>query len=350
MVSIVGMILFSFMGAQLMASAMVPKVAFVEPAPLPADAYDKAEGWFSRPDGRTDDPAKWAPEGDATKAPAKPAAIFFVPPTSAFDTGVWNAPMDDANARVYGDRQIRIQASALSGAGPVWAPHYRQAVYGAFLTDKPEAAQALNVAYGDVRQAFAAFLRANPEGPIILAGHSQGALHLIRLLAQDVADKPVAQRVAAAYVIGWPISVEADLPKLGLPACTRPDQPGCILSWQSFAAPAGTESVIKVFEAANGFTGAPRKGTHMLCTNPLAGASGPGGIVTGDGIEGKTKLDTSITIDAQCDERGFLMLTSAPAIGAAVLPGNNYHVYDYALFWPQIRADARRRLEAWTKR
>ena len=31
-----------------------------------------------------------------------------------------------------------------------------------------------------------------------------------------------------------------------------------------------------------------------------------------------------------------------------VLPGNNYHVYDYALFWADVRADAERRLRSWT--
>jgi hypothetical protein len=32
-----------------------------------------------------------------------------------------------------------------------------------------------------------------------------------------------------------------------------------------------------------------------------------------------------------------------------VLPGNNYHVYDYALFWAAIRRDAERRLAAWQR-
>ena len=35
-----------------------------------------------------------------------------------------------------------------------------------------------------------------------------------------------------------------------------------------------------------------------------------------------------------------------PRLGSYVLPGNNYHVYDYALFWGSIRADAERRLKA----
>jgi hypothetical protein len=33
-------------------------------------------------------------------------------------------------------------------------------------------------------------------------------------------------------------------------------------------------------------------------------------------------------------------------MGPFGLPGNNYHVYDYALFWANIRADAERRLAA----
>ena len=36
-----------------------------------------------------------------------------------------------------------------------------------------------------------------------------------------------------------------------------------------------------------------------------------------------------------------------PALGPYVLPGNNYHVYDYALFWEAIRRDSQRRLQAY---
>ena len=34
-------------------------------------------------------------------------------------------------------------------------------------------------------------------------------------------------------------------------------------------------------------------------------------------------------------------------LGAYALPGNKYPVYDYALFWANIRADAERRLTAY---
>jgi hypothetical protein len=37
-----------------------------------------------------------------------------------------------------------------------------------------------------------------------------------------------------------------------------------------------------------------------------------------------------------------------PDLPAYVLPGNNYHVFDYALFWSNIRADAAARLANFT--
>src|SRR3546814_1219754 len=101
---------------------------------------------------------------------------------------------------------------------------------------------------------------------------SQGSLHLIRLLHEKVAGTPLASRIVAAYVVGWPISVESDLPALGLPACQKTDQAGCILSWQRFAEPSDPASIQTVFDERTSLTGKPRKGTHMLCVTPLTGA------------------------------------------------------------------------------
>ena len=58
-------------------------------------------------------------------------------------------------------------------------------------------------------------------------------------------------------------------------------------------------------------------------------------------------------VPARCGERGFLLIgdnEALPAMGPYALPGNNYHVYDYALFWANIRADAERRLAAFEAR
>ena len=37
-----------------------------------------------------------------------------------------------------------------------------------------------------------------------------------------------------------------------------------------------------------------------------------------------------------------LLIGAAPDVGPYALPGNNYHVYDYNLFWGNVREDAQK--------
>ena len=97
----------------------------------------------------------------------------------------------------------------------------------------------------------------------------------------------------------------------------------------------------------------------MLCTNPLTGAR------SGDAAGADRNLGTLIPneqmteaemrpglVAARCGPRGVLLIgerESLPEMGPYALPGNNYHVYDYALFWANVRADAERRLAAYER-
>ena len=339
-------------GAQLLRFWLVPKEAFAAQPGLARNAYDDPKMWFARP-GLPDDPSRWTPPGDKPAARGK-AAVFFIHPTSYIGGGHWNAPLDDGEtnwrARVF----LRGQASAFNAAGEVWAPRYRQATFGAFLTTQGDARKALDLAYRDVLAAFDAFLaQVGPDRPLILAGHSQGALHLERLLRERIAGTALARRVVAAYVVGWPMSTTADLPRLGLPACTRADQAGCILSWATFAEPADPSLITDTYDQTIGFTGASRRGTPILCVNPLTGGGAPAAPASANlGTLAPSADLTSATIaagrvPARCAGRGFLLIGAPPNVGNYVLPGNNYHVYDYSLFWANIRADAARRLAAW---
>ncbi len=335
---------------RLMRAAFVPSAPFAPPVDAGAPDYADRANWIARP-GLAHDPSRWTPAGVLTAA-HPPALVFYVAPTTYLDRSRWNAPLDDAAANGRLRLFTASQASALNAVGAVWAPRYRQATVGAFLTGKADAARALDFAYHDVERAFAAFVAEAPAGrPIILAGHSQGSLHLIRLLAEHVAGRPIAKHIAAVYAIGWPISIDADLPALGLPACTRARQAGCIVSWQSFAEPADPSQIVDVYAASVGLTGRPRRGTAMLCVNPLTGA--PAGAAPASANQGAlvptAGLDDAVlvagTVPARCDPRGFLLIGGAPkGYGRFVLRGGNYHVFDYALFWANLRADAAARL------
>lgn len=353
------LLVYRIWGMQLIRAVMVPREDFAEIAPLPANAYDDPKMWIARPDLVKDNPALWKPAGVSDTPLPQKAAIFFIHPTSYITTlgdAHWNMRLDDQESLATARRFVQNQASAFNAAGDIWVPRYRQANYGAFLTDRPDGGRALAAAYRDVTQAFAAFLKANPTGPLILAAHSQGSRHLLRLLREQVAGKPLAGRIAAVYAVGWPISVEADLPALGLPACARRDQGHCIVSWQSYAEPADPSAVVETFERDTGFTGQPHKGTHMLCTNPITGAfngAAPASANRGtlDGREeGKPPRLVPGMVPARCDTSGVLMIGEPINMGPFTLPGNNYHVYDYSLFWADVREDAARRLAAFLKK
>ena len=171
-------------------------------------------------------------------SPERRRAVFYIHPTTYLDRDRWNAPLDAGGETQFRTRLfVQSQASAFTAAGQVWAPRYRQAAFGAFLLESEDAQKALDLAYRDVSAAFDEFVRESGDRPIILAGHSQGALQLERLLKEKVAGKPIARRIVAAYVVGWPISATADLPALGLPPCSKDVQTGCILSWLTFGDP-----------------------------------------------------------------------------------------------------------------
>ena len=352
---IAGAFAFRFFAKQIMRLAFVPSAAFVAAPPVAAGAYADRKLWIARPD-LPGNPSLWTPPGYGVPATA-PAAIFYVHPTSYIDRSHWNAPDDDRRANDYADLFTRGQASVFNQVGQVWAPRYRQATFGAFLTGRKEAGQALDLAYGDVLAAFDVFVQeVGPDRPIILAGHSQGALHLTRLLRDRIAGKPIAHRIVAAYIIGWPVSRIADLPSLGLPECRRADQAGCILSWQSYAEPADPSQVFEIFDETRGPTGIARRDTPVVCTNPLTGtpdAAAPAAANRGTltaSADFKTTAMVVGKVPAACTGRGVLSIGEPIDMGSYVLPGNNYHVYDYSLFWANIRGDAVRRLKAFAAR
>lgn len=362
-----GGILLALFPGQLMKLASVPSAEFTPIAPLEANAYEDPSLWYSRPGIGVSDPSRWQPAYASDRGllpnaaePKQPFAVFFVHPTSYFNRSSWNAPLDgggDAEAERIARIYLRGMASPFNNASEIWAPRYRQATIGAFLTDAPEGKQAIDAAYADVREAYRFFLSTVAPGtPIVLAGHSQGALHLKRLLAEEVKGSPVAGRLVAAYLIGWPLSTLHDLPVMGVPACAAPDQTACVISWSSFAEPADPALVLEAYASFPALDGKAPGNDPMLCTNPLTGTPGGaapasanlGTLVPEDTME-KGELRPGL-VPARCDKRGLLLIGPPPEMGSYVLPGNDYHVYDVPLFWANTKADVNRRADAWKRR
>ena len=368
--------------------ALVPDEEFTEQEPLSVSAYQNPALWIARPGMGVDHPARWQPayaqssdDGEAgageawaelerAEVPDAPEfAVFFIHPTSYLSRSSWNAPIaaDDAGAQDTSDAEavaeadriaqiyVRGMASPFNAASEIWAPRYRQATMGSFLTEKPEGEQAIKAAYRDVREAFSFFIGSLDEDtPIVLAGHSQGALHLIHLLKDEINGSPIADRLVAAYAVGWPISAAHDLEAMGISACAEASETGCLLSWSSFAEPADPSSVMNAYGNSAGFDGELRGDSPIVCTNPItgtAGASAPASDNLGTLVPDERMSSGELlpgAIPARCDERGLLLIGDPPELGPYVLPGNNYHVYDIPMFWANTQADVVARVRAFT--
>ncbi len=345
-VFLVGAITWRFAGQRLLQVALSPSIAFSESPVAPPPDYGNRNSWLARPD-IAQNPAMWTPDG-IKRAPHPAAAVFFISPTAFLERGRWNSPLNDRDTNERLDRYARWQASVFNGVGDIWIPRYRQATLGAFFKPGPDADKALDLAYGDVLRAFDVFLAAQPAGrPLILAGHSQGSRHLLHLL-RDRADR-LGGRLVAAYVGGWPVAMPQDTDAIGLAPCTSTAQYGCVLSWQSFAHDGDIEAALAGFETVPDLAGQPLGTRPMLCTNPLTGGAKPA--ATAERNAGTLFQDDQLkphVAGARCNARGLLLLDPAPGdIGSFVLPGGNFHAYDYNLFWSNLRADAEARLSAW---
>jgi hypothetical protein len=150
-------------GDQILIRQATPKGHFQRPPMASGPDYADNASWLARP-GLADDPSGWVPEGVVAKRTARPAATFYVHPTTYLERDRWNALLNDggeANRRAQ--LFVRSQASAFNSASEIWAPRYRQAAYGAFLLESEDADKAMALAYEDVRSAFDAFLAAQSE-------------------------------------------------------------------------------------------------------------------------------------------------------------------------------------------
>jgi hypothetical protein len=342
-------------GGPILLRSATPRGHYTSPPRNSGPDYTKPDAWLTRPGmQRPDDPAHWNPAGaPPLRTFPTSAALFYIHPTTYLRNDRWNAPASGVHDSDFRDLLfVQSQASAFNDVAEVWAPRYRQAAYGAFLLKNEDAQKALALAYSDVSAAFDEFLRQVPIAePIILAGHSQGALHLMRLLQERHGE--LKSRLVAAYVVGWPISVSADLPALGYPACRAADQAGCILSWMSFADPPNPRLILNQWQKTRGPTGGERRRRNILCVNPITGTEGgiapplanPGTLVPS--MDFKSGLLEPGRVGARCDDGLLIIDGDLSNLGPYVLPGNNYHVYDYALFWGSVRADAERRVAAW---
>lgn len=365
------------------AARLKPKAKFSDREPPPAPDYSNVATWAAHPErpGK----AHLAPPG--LRAIDKPAAdAFFIHPTSYFGTRFWNAPLDHPHANELVDEMIIPgQASVFNGACRIIAPRYRQATFYSFLHGTDSGRAALELAYSDVLAAFEHYLKHWNNGrPFFIASHSQGTVHAMRLLKERIDGTELADRVVAAYTIGFRFPQEQF--DSGYFQSFHPSKSAtdtrCVVAWDTYSDVGGPSHWVDRAEIwysnANG-TGKWVRRAHKrpVGTNPLTwttdtepvsadenkgavhvalskanpvrwkefGGESPIGL-RADGLSEPHIAEVSATLGRD----GFLYVSwpRTKAFTMAIMPGGNFHNYDYGLFYMNLRDNVMQRLNAYT--
>lgn len=306
--------------------------------PLPD--YSSADSWAALPD--REDAADVTPRGAEDRQATVPADVFFVHPTTYLLGRAWNADPSDADVNRRTEvTAIRNQASIFNSAGRVYAPRYRQAVLYAYTHNDATSLAARELAYSDVERAFDHYLARYRNGrPFILAGHSQGAHHLLRLLEERIAGDKLASNLIAAYLVGTPMPADKLTRTLeGVPLCRAPEQTGCLVSWNTVAPNADRDRFGRIKHYyPTGWELNDSK--QLVCSNPLSWT--PPIALAGVKSSRQGLLARAPGPPSAACEGGLLTITRPPGRAFRLTRGRkgDYHVYDLPLFHMNVRRNA----------
>ena len=299
---------------------------------------------YSRLDYWAAHPLKWDPS-DSIPKPLKVEKrdsmvdVFFLHPTiftmPLKDSGL-NADINDGYLNAKTDySSILYQASVFNQHARIYAPRFREAHISAYFTkDTLASINAFDLAYTDIKTAFEYYLKNYNHGrPIIIASHSQGTTHALRLLRQYFENKPLQTQLVAAYLVGMQIPKEFFSV---LKICDGPLQTGCVCGWRTFRKGFTPDYV----EAEKG---------NSFVTNPVTWKTdteyAPRKMNKGSVLFKFNKVYKKTT-DAQIHEN--VIWVKRPKFPWSFLYSTkNYHVGDINLFYSSLRENIGQRIETY---
>ncbi len=301
---------------------------------VPVD-FSSAKNWASLP-------------GD----PSHPVDVFYLYPTTyVMGRGEDHiALINNQTMRIGADAHVLSQASVFAESANIYAPYYRQ-LDGDYCLSLPIGEQIEEVSgipLTDATDAFVYYLENYNNGkPFFLAGHSQGSMVLLGLLADYFADNPgVMERMIAAYAIGYSVTGSYLEQNPHLAFAEGADDTGVIISYNTEAPEVdGNNPVlwpgaiaINPISWTRGDTSAPKEESL--------------GAVIFD-LDAESSLEHPQFADAAVNlERGSVICStvdpdqyssSNEAFGKGV-----YHSYDYQFYYMDLRKNIQDRLDSYT--
>lgn len=346
--------------------------AIAMPARLPAPPIDYRDPatWICRPgvdDGTCSanlDAIAIDPAGRRTPVPYVAAAdpridCFYIYPTVSGDRTMFSdMRFDRTEARAVHGQAARLGSVCrlfapayrqLTGAGLRWAMARRAADPAALDFDPP---------YRDVLAAWRDYLARDNHGRgVVLIGHSQGAILLKRLIAEEIDGRPARKRLAGVYLAGNLDLTSGSFRTIA--PCRAAGQTGCLVAWSSYR------------EGAQGprIFGGGDAGHPAICVNPAAPAGGRGALKSyfpkpiGAPAADPLYIEAIGQLSAECvrDGRGSVLririepgrhadlMEAALGRQAAAAPGWGLHALDIGLVQGSMIDLIARQSAAWRR-
>jgi len=302
--------------------------------------YSNLQYWAAHPDKK--DPSDSVPAPlKASYHPNSNVDVFFVHPTTYLDTtrpNGWSATLNDYKINYTTDNYVVLnQASVFNEVGRIFAPRYRQANIKSYTpnnkVDTGYALAAFDIAYEDVKKSFEYYMAHYNNGrPIIIASHSQGSTHAIRLLKEFFDGKPLSKKLVVAYLVGMPVDPAI---YTSIKACEKPYETGCICSWRTFHEGFVTEFVKKEKYTA-------------IVTNPLSWTNTITNVDrfqnTGAILYNFNKIIPNVV--GATNHGGVLWTEKPHFLGSFLYKTENYHIVDYNFYYMSVRKNVAERVHA----
>ena len=280
--------------AGILAAHCVLPVLAQTPAQSPAASsartdYSRSENWLCRPGIASNaceinlDTTVIQADGSShverfTPDPNAPIDCFYVYPTVSLDATAYS----DLKAGPEELNVVKAQLARLGSVCRLFAPMYRQISLGA-LRARMSGGPAVPVngapadPSNDVDDAWTWYLANENRGRgVVILGHSQGSGQITRLIASRIDATPLQAQLVSAVILGStiqkPKAADVGGTFKAIPACTRKDQVGCVISFSTFRE--------TLPPSANALFGRNGKDTEAVCVNP-------GSIDTGETMQPK---------------------------------------------------------------
>lgn len=281
--------------------------------------------------------------------------VFWVYPTILSDDSTYLMDIKNKGLREKAEWTIIGQASVFNGLANIYAPYYRQNNVNINPLMLTEASPIFKLGQEDLINAFDYFIKNFNKGerPIIIAGHSQGSVRIVELSKNKellMGDSVARSKMIATYAIGYSIT-DNDIKENPLIEIADSSlQTGCFIAYNTVSDKPGIEKKGPTIIA----------GTYVV--NPLSWKTNTEFVPASENIEAvffnhenpeKPQIFKHFAAAQKKDNALVITDISNPEMISTenvTFPKGIYHVYDYAIFYGNLKKNIEDRIAAYSSK